>query len=91
MSMRQLVRFVTSLLVPMLSSIATAQDPGGPAAPDWLTVGLASQRTRTYHTGLDVQRGLFVGFSHKNLTLDVYVFNLGWETPTVITSLAVTF
>jgi hypothetical protein len=57
----------------------------------WLTVGLASQRTRVYHTGLDVQRGLFVAFAYKSLTLSVYVFNPGWETPTVVTSLAVSF
>jgi hypothetical protein len=63
----------------------------GYSAADWLTVGLASQRTRTYHTGLDVQRGIFVGFSHKSVTLDVYVFNFGWETPTVVSSVSVTF
>lgn len=57
----------------------------------WLTVGLASQRTRVYHTGLDVQRGFFVGFAYKSLTLNVYVFNPGWETPTVVGSLAVSF
>jgi hypothetical protein len=58
---------------------------------DWLAVGLASQRTRTYHTGLDVQRGLFLGITHKNASLNVYVFNLGWEKPTVVASLTVTF
>jgi hypothetical protein len=58
---------------------------------EWLTVGLASQRTRAYHTGLDVQRGVFVGFTYKNLSLHVFVFNPGWETPTVVSSLAVTF
>jgi hypothetical protein len=58
---------------------------------DWLKVGLVSQRTRTYHTGLDVQRGFFVGFAWKSLTLNVFVFNPGWETPTVVTSLAVSF
>ena len=63
----------------------------GYSAADWLTVGLASQRTRTYHTGLDVQRGLFVGFSHKSVTLDVFVFNLGWESPTVVSSVSLTF
>jgi len=57
----------------------------------WFTVGLASQRTRVYHTGLDVQRGVFVGFAWKSLTLNVFVFNPGWETPTVVSSLAVSF
>jgi hypothetical protein len=58
---------------------------------EWLTVGLVSQRTRTYQTGLGVQRGLFVGFTYKSLSLNVFVFNPGWETPTVVSSLAVHF
>ncbi|HKD17748.1 MAG TPA: hypothetical protein VKG23_07745, partial [Thermoanaerobaculia bacterium] len=58
---------------------------------DWLSVGLVAQRTRAYQTGLDVQRGVFVGFTWKSLSLNVYVFNPGWETPTVVTSLAVSF
>ena len=58
---------------------------------EWLSVGLVTQRTRVYHTGLDVQRGVFVGFTYKSLSLNVYVFNPGWETPTVVGSLAVSF
>jgi len=58
---------------------------------DWLTVGLASQRTRVYETGLDVQRGLFVGVTYKSVSLTTYVFNPGWETPTVVAALAVRF
>jgi len=58
---------------------------------DWLTLGLASQRTRAYETGLDVQRGVFVGFTYKNVKLTTYVFNPGWETPTVVSSLGVSF
>lgn len=63
----------------------------GYSATDWLTLGLASQRTRAYQTGLDVQRGIFVGFTHKSLALNVYVFNPGWETPTVVSSLSFAF
>jgi hypothetical protein len=58
---------------------------------EWLSVGLVAQRTRVYQTGLDVQRGVFVGFTWKSLSLNVYVFNPGWETPTVVSSLAVSF
>ena len=58
---------------------------------DWLSFGLASQRTRLYQTGLDVQRGFFIGFMYKSLVLNVFVFNPGWETPTVVTSLAISF
>src|SRR3954469_21558351 len=63
----------------------------GYSATDWLKVGLASQRPRAYHTGLDVQRGVFVGFSYKKVSLSVYVFNPGWETPTVVGSLSYSF
>jgi hypothetical protein len=58
---------------------------------EWLSFGLASQRTRAYQTPLDVQRGPFVGFAYKSWTLTVYVFNVGWETPTVVSSLSVSF
>jgi hypothetical protein len=63
----------------------------GYAPTDWLKVGLASQRTRAYHTGLDVQRGVFAGFTYGKASLHVYVFNLGWETPTVVASLSLAF
>ena len=63
----------------------------GYAPLEGLSVGLASQRTRAYHTGLDVQRGFFVGYSREHVRLTAYVFNPGWETPTVVTSLAVSF
>ena len=32
---------------------------------EWLSVGLVSQRTRTYETGLDVQRGFLVGLDAR--------------------------
>ena len=63
----------------------------GYSATDWLKVGLASQRTRAYHTGLAVQRGVFAGFTWKKLSLNVFVFNLGWETPTVVSSVSFAF
>jgi len=58
---------------------------------DWLQVGLAAQRTRTYQTSLDTQRGFFVGLSHKNATLTSYIFNAGWTTPTVVMELGLDF
>jgi len=63
----------------------------GYSATDWLTVGLASQRTRAYHTGLDVQRGFFLGLTHEKVGVHVFVFNLGWERPTIVGSLSVSF
>ena len=56
---------------------------------DWLRAGVVVQRTRAYQTPLDVQRGFFMGVSHKNLDFTTYVFNLGWTDPTVV--LAMTF
>ena len=58
---------------------------------DWLTVGFAVQRTRTYETGLDIQRGPFVGFTYKSVTLTTYVFNADEQPPTVAVSLSVSF
>jgi hypothetical protein len=58
---------------------------------EWLQVGFASQRTRAYETGLDIQRGPFVGFTYKSVTLSVYVFNADEQPPTWVASLSVSF
>jgi len=58
---------------------------------EWLTVGFASQRTRAYETGLDVQRGPYVAFTYRSTSLAVYVFNGDAEPPTVVTSISVSF
>jgi len=46
------------------------------APVDWLRVGLVAQRTRTYETGLDVQRGLLVELSRGRLSFGFHWFNL---------------
>jgi hypothetical protein len=58
---------------------------------DWCRAGLVAQRTKAYHTDLDVQRGLFVGFSHRRVDFTTYVFNAGWTDPTVVLSLGFNF
>ena len=58
---------------------------------DWCRAGLVAQRTKAYHTELDVQRGLFVGFSHKKMDFTTYVLNAGWTDPTVVLSLGYNF
>lgn len=58
---------------------------------DWLQVGFAAQRTRAYETGLDVQRGPFIGFTWKNVTLTVFAFNGDEQPPTWVASLSVAF
>jgi hypothetical protein len=57
----------------------------------WLQAGLVSQRTRVYHTILDVQRGILVRFTHKNVNFTINVFNFGWTTPTEVLSLGFNF
>jgi hypothetical protein len=58
---------------------------------EWCRVGLVAQRTKAYHTSLDIQRGLLIGFSHKKLDFTTYIFNAGWTDPTVVLSLGFTF
>jgi len=52
---------------------------------------LVAERTKAYHTGLDIQRGVLIGFSHKRLEFTTYVFNVGWTDPTVVISAAFHF
>jgi len=58
---------------------------------NWLEVGLVAQRTRVYHTSLNVQRGVLVGFTYKKVNLRLNVFNFGWTTPTEVLSLGLNF
>jgi hypothetical protein len=58
---------------------------------EWWRAGLAAQRTKAYSTSLDVQRGLLVGLSGKNMDLTTYVFNAGWTDPTIVLSLGFKF
>ncbi len=45
------------------------------APVDWLRFGLVTQRTRTYETGLDIQRGLLIELSHGKLSFGFHWFN----------------
>jgi hypothetical protein len=54
-------------------------------------VGLALQRTRAYETDLDVQRGVLVGCSVRDVELTAYVFNWGWDDPLLVFSIGVSF
>lgn len=60
-----------------------------PAA--WWRVGLATQRTHTYASDREVQRGLLVGFTYRALDSAVYVFNPDDSQPTVVVSVSVGF
>jgi len=58
---------------------------------EWFRLGLVGQRTRAYHTDVDIQRGLLVGFSYKKMNFTTYVFNLDRDKPTCVFSVGVTF
>jgi hypothetical protein len=58
---------------------------------EWLRAGFVVQRTKAYETKLDIQRGLLVGFSHKNADFTTYVFNLGWTDPTTVFAIGIRF
>jgi len=57
---------------------------------DWLRFGVAVQRSRVFHTSLEVQRGLFVGATVRRLTLTLYQFNAPWTTPTWVGAVSLT-
>jgi hypothetical protein len=57
----------------------------------WLQVGLVSQRTRVYQTGLDVQRGVLAVVTYKKVNFTTNVFNFGWTTPTEVLALGFNF
>jgi hypothetical protein len=45
------------------------------APVEWLRFGLVAQRTRTYESGLDIQRGLLVELSRGSLSFGFHWFN----------------
>jgi hypothetical protein len=58
---------------------------------DWLHAGIVAQRTKIYHTSLDVQRGLLLGVTYRKVDVTAYIFNLGWTDPTLVLSTGVSF
>ena len=50
----------------------------------WFHAGLVAQRTKTYHTSLDTQRGFLLGFSLKGAEFTTFVFNPGRSDPTLV-------
>jgi hypothetical protein len=61
------------------------------APVDWFHVGLALQRTRAYDSDLDFQPGFLIGASYRKLDFTTYVFNLGFDEPTFVFALGVSF
>ena len=50
---------------------------------DWLRAGLVIQRTKTYETDFDFQRGVLVGLTLQDMDLTAYVFNPD-DDPTLV-------
>lgn len=61
------------------------------APVDWFRFGLVTQRTRVYETDREIQRGLLVGFSSKQVDVTGYVFNPDESKPTVVAAAALNF
>jgi hypothetical protein len=57
----------------------------------WLRVGLVAERTKAFHTSLDVQRGFLAGVSHKKWEFTTYIYNAGFTDPTVVLEAGVNF
>ncbi|MBL7965082.1 MAG: hypothetical protein JNM31_14705 [Flavobacteriales bacterium] len=55
---------------------------------DHLLVGIVTQRTRTWISPLDLQRGLLLMREQGALTFGMYLFNIGWTDPTVAFTLS---
>ena len=61
------------------------------SATNWLRVGLMGERTRAFQTSLDVQRGFLVGISRTKWESTIYIFNVGFTTPTEVLELGLNF
>ena len=53
--------------------------------------GLVTERTRVYQTERDIQRGLLVGGSFKQLDVTGYLFNLDDDGPTIVLAIVLAF
>jgi len=61
------------------------------APVEWFRFGLVGQRTRAYQSDVDIQRGILVGFTCKQVDITTYVFNLDQGKPTWVFSVGVSF
>jgi hypothetical protein len=58
---------------------------------DHLLIGIVAQRTRTFDSDLDLQRGLLLLREQGPCTFGMYLFNIGWTDPTVAFTLSYDF
>jgi hypothetical protein len=58
---------------------------------EWFRVGLVTQRTRIYQSDRDIQRGVLIGGTFKNLTATLYVFNPDDSKPIYVLGVGIGF
>jgi hypothetical protein len=58
---------------------------------EWLRLGIAGQRTRAYDNDRDIQRGPFVQFTWRSITIGGYWFNPGSDEQVFVGSIGATF
>jgi hypothetical protein len=61
------------------------------APAEWWRIGLVTQRTRVYATDRDIQRGLLVGFTYRELDSAIYLLNPDDSQPLVVVAVTVGF
>jgi hypothetical protein len=63
----------------------------GVSPAEWWRVGLVVQRTKTYQTAFDIQRGFLAGIAYKRATATAYLFDLDTDRSTVVIGVTVDF
>jgi hypothetical protein len=61
------------------------------APAEWVRLGIVTQRTRAYQTDRDIQRGVLLGFTYRDLEAAMYVFNPDGTSPVVVVSMGWSF
>jgi hypothetical protein len=61
------------------------------APVDWFHFGLVAQRTHTYQTNRDIQRGPLVGFTYKRVDVTAYFYNIDESHPTYSFAISLSF
>jgi hypothetical protein len=61
------------------------------APVEWFRFGMVTQRTRAYEADRDIQRGVLVGVTYKQLDVSGYVLNPDDEKPIVAIALRLSF
>jgi hypothetical protein len=57
----------------------------------WFRFGLVTQRTHTYQTDREIQRGLLAGLEYKRMSFTTYVFNPEESRPTIVLAASLSF